>query len=56
MSVFCMHTGPVGGQKRVLNPLEVELLNFYEHPCGFWELNPDPVQELHMTLTAKTSP
>jgi hypothetical protein len=43
----CAHTCVLRGLKRALDPLELEL------SCGCWELNPDPLQEQQIPLTAK---
>ena len=34
--------GVIGGQKKAVNPLELELEMVCEPPCGFWEPNLSP--------------
>lgn len=45
---ICMYTtymsGVFLGQKRVLNPQELEL-DGSEPPCGYWELNSGPLEK-----------
>jgi hypothetical protein len=43
-----------GGQKRVLNPLELEL-DSCELPCGCCKLNLGPLEEQPVLLTAEPS-
>lgn len=60
--VFCLHvwkcpvwvTGGHGGQKRVLNPLELELW-WLQTSCGYCELNVGPLQEQQGLITTKSS-
>jgi hypothetical protein len=43
-----------GGHKRTWNPLEL-WLDGHEPPCGRWELNPGPLEEQQVSLTAEPS-
>jgi hypothetical protein len=43
-----------GGQGRVLNPQEL-LSDGFKLPCGCWELNPSPQEDLPVLLTAEPS-
>ena len=42
------------GQKRESDPLGLNLQNF-DLLCGYWELNPGPLDEQPMFLTAEPS-
>jgi hypothetical protein len=44
-----------GSQKRVSDPLELELTDGYESLCGCWKLNPGPLKEQQVLLTAGPS-
>jgi hypothetical protein len=55
-SLVCMYVGRLcvasvyRGQKRMLGPLELDICKL---PCGYWELNPDSLQEQQVLLTNK---
>jgi hypothetical protein len=51
VSHVCLH----GGQKRAANPLELELENGCELPCGYWESNLSPLEEQPVLLAAEQS-
>lgn len=42
-----------GGQKRALNPPGTAVLDSYELPFEFWEVNPGLLQEQSVLLTAE---
>ncbi|KAL6074745.1 hypothetical protein STEG23_019051, partial [Scotinomys teguina] len=44
-----------GTQKKPLDPLELELIDGCEPPCGFWELNLGPPQEQLVSFHLQTS-
>lgn len=41
------------GQKRLLNPLELELTDGCQLSCGCWELNPNPRRTANVIKTAE---
>lgn len=51
---ICLHTmyiaGALGGQKRVSDFLELELMGIDKAPCGFWEINLGFLQEQKITI------
>lgn len=62
VSVFCRHVylctismECLGGQRRVLDPLGLELQMEFEQPCGCWELIPGPLEEQPVILTTELS-
>lgn len=63
MGIFCMLflgsmcvPGAIGGQKRTLNPLKLQLKMVEFLPCGFCYLNPWVFQEKQVLLTSEPSP
>lgn len=59
MCMQCPHVcvctcGVHRGQNRELDPLELELY-ICQSPCRYWELNPSPLEEQPILLTAEPS-
>lgn len=51
-----MSSGTLGGQKRTLDPLELEVTNSCELLCRFWELNLGSLQGHQVLVTIEPSP
>lgn len=54
LCVICAAGAP-GGQRRVSEPLELELQVVCEPPCGCWEFNPGPLEEQPLDLNSELS-
>lgn len=52
MHVYCVYALPIETKRQPWNPLK---LYSCESLCRFWELNPSPLQENQVFLTAKLS-
>ena len=48
-------SGPQQGQKRSSDSPETRVMDGYELPCGYWELNSDPLEEQAVLLTTEPS-